>query len=220
MNFRVQPVKGIFRPSIYHYQLGAAEAVPNFKRYIGLLFFLSVCVYALSAGLGIGSGSISKELTSLSISEFEARKQLFLIGRILLGLFSAAFFLFAVSLYFWAFIEVDYRKIVVVQMSVFCLYLLEKIVEIPLFLLLDVTGISNPLSFGVIAQYLTDYKLVIEIVSNITIFQIAMISITCYYLFRLTSISKVKGILMVFIFYLFTWVIAGLFAMIKIDLFL
>ena len=219
MIFRVQPLKGIFRPVNYRYQLSEAEAFKGYKRYIAFFFLLSICVYGISAAFGIGTESLSKEMTSLSSEEFETRKQLFFLGRLLLGMIIPAIFLFLSSLYYWSFVIISFQQLVIVQMSVFCVFLLEKIIQIPLFLLLHIDEASNPFSLGVIVQYITNKELIVDFFSQITIFQMLMITIVVHYLNHLTEKSKKVILSIVLGFFIFCWLIASLLSYIKIGVF-
>lgn len=219
MTFRIQPLKGIYRPVNYRYQLHTAEAFTGYKRYAVLLVFLSLCMYAIGAALGIGTESLSKELTSLSYGEYEARKQLFFVGRLLLGLLIPCLFLFLGALYYWSFLDIPYQKLVIIQMTVFCVFLLEKAIQIPMFVLWHIDAISNPFSFGIIAQYITNKEFIIHFFSKITVFQIVMMSITNYYLCQLTDQSKKVVTSIVIFFFVFCWIISSLLSYIKIGFF-
>ncbi|WP_050613758.1 hypothetical protein [Bacillus testis] len=219
MTFRIQPLKGFFRPGTYGYQLQEAEAASGYKRNIILLFLISVCLYAISAVFGIGTESISKELTALNAGEFEVRKQLFFAGRLLLGLLIPAVYLFVSALYFWTFVNIPYQKLVIIQMTAFCLFLLEKLINIPMFVLMHIDAASNPFSLGIIAQYITHKELIIAFFSEITIFQIGMIGVICYYVLRLTDRSKKEVIPFIVAFFVVCWILSSMFSYIKIGVF-
>lgn len=219
MTFRIQPLKGIFKPVNFRYQLQEAEVFKGYKRFIALFLFLSICVYGMSAVLGIGTETLSKEMTSLSSEEYETRKQLFFIGRVLLGLLVPGILLFLSSLYYWSFVNISYKKLVVVQMSVYCVFLFEKIIQIPMFVWLHIDETSNPFSLGILAQYVTNKDLIIYFFSQITIFQVFMIGIVCYYLQHLSDRGKKIIISLVLGFYIFCWLMASLLAYIKIGVF-
>lgn len=220
MTFRIQPLKGLYKRENYCHQLQEAEALLGYKRYIWLLFFLSMCVYAVSAAFGIGTEMLSKEITTISSSELEAKKQLFLIGRLLVSIAVPSVILFVSSLYYWGFLNLSYRKLVCIQLSVFCIFLIEKVMEIPLLLLLNIDATSNPFSLGIAAQYMTDKEIIIQFFSQITIFQVWMIALTCYYLKRLSE-QKMSAIIMVVTsFFLFCWIITSLLSYIKMGIFM
>ncbi|WP_042352528.1 hypothetical protein [Bacillus massiliigorillae] len=219
MTFRIHPLLGIFRPEKYSYQLKEAEAFRGYKRMIALLFFVSLCTYGVSAGFGIGTESLSKEITNWTNGELEVRKQLFFVGRLLLGLLVPCVFLFLSSLYYWCFSNGSFKKYVIMQMTVFCIYLLEQIIQIPMFVLLHIDATSNPLSLGIAAQYLTNKEIIIHFFSQITIFQIGMMFVVVYYLRKLTELTKKQVISIVILLFVFYWAISSLFSYIKIGVF-
>ncbi|MFS0784379.1 hypothetical protein [Bacillus sp. 1P06AnD] len=219
MTFRIQPLKGFFRPGTYGYQLQEAEAASGYKRNLILLFLISVCIYAISAVFGIGNESLSKELTALSDGEFEVRKQLFFIGRVVLGILIPAVYVMLSALYFWTFVNIPYQKLVIINMTAFCLFLAEKLIEIPMFVLMHIDGASNPFSLGIIAQYITDKELIVHFFSEITIFQAGMIAVICYYILRLTDRSKKAVIPFIIAFFVVCWLLSSLFSYIKIGVF-
>lgn len=219
MTFRIQPLLGIFKREKYGYQLKEAEAFKGYKRYIAILFLLSICTYGVSAAFGIGSESLSKEMTNWTNSELEAHKQLFFIGRLLLGLFIPAILIYVSALYFWCFSNVSYKKLVIIQMTVFCIYLVEQMIQIPLFVLLHIDAASNPFSLGVIAQYITNKELIIDFFSEITIFQVGMMLVLVYYLRQITELTKKQIISIVILLFVFYWAISSLFSYIKVGVF-
>ena len=219
MTFRIQPLKGVFRPLTYQHQLQKAESLKGYKLYIALLILASMLVYAISAIFGLGSESISKEITGLGSNEYEARKELFLAGRIILGAFVAAALIFLGALFFWSYVSLPFSKLAVIQMSAFSIFLVEKLIQIPLFLFLQIDASSNPLSFGVIVQYITDQELIISFFSKITIFQITMIVLIIYYLKKMAEVSRKSASMLVIGFFVFCWAVSALFSYIKIGVF-
>lgn len=220
MTFRINLLKGIYKRENFSYQLQKAEAFVGYKRIIAFLFFLSMCIYAVGAVFGIGAELLSKEMTTISSGELEAKKQLFFLGRVVTGLVVPAFLIFIGALYYWSFLNLSYQKLVIIQLSVFSIFLLEKILQIPMFLLMDISATSNPFSLGIIVQYITNQELIIQFFSQITIFQVWMITIACYYLQRLSKQSKSTIIVLVVSFFLFCWIISSILSFIKNGIFL
>ncbi|MBD7938537.1 hypothetical protein H9655_15985 [Cytobacillus sp. Sa5YUA1] len=97
------------------------------------------------------SESVSKVITDLPRGEYEAQKTLFFFGQILWGLVWSLLAIFIPSLFFWTLIDVEYRKLLIVQMIVFIIILLEKLINISINLILEVGTESNIFSFGIIA---------------------------------------------------------------------
>ncbi|MGM9926112.1 MAG: hypothetical protein ACI35R_17845 [Bacillus sp. (in: firmicutes)] len=219
MTFRIQPLQGILRPVKYRYQLKTTEEYKGYKRFIAILFILSLCTYGISAAFGIGTETLSKGMNDWTGGELEARKQLFFVGRLILGLLIPGIFLFLGALYYWCFSSIEYKKLVIVQMTVFSVYLFEQLVQIPMFVLMDIDAVSNPFSLGVIAQYLTNKELIIHFLSEITLFQVGMIAMTIYYLRELTELTKKQVISIVIFFFMILWFLSGLLSYIKISIF-
>ena len=219
MTFRIQPLKGIFRPLTYQHQLQKAESLKGYKRYIAFLFLASMLIYGISAIFGLGSGSISKEIIGLGSNEYEARKELFVAGRLVLGAFVPAVFIFLGALFFWSYVSIPFSKLAVIQMSAFSIFLIEKLIQIPLFLYLQIDASSNPLSLGVIAQYITDQELIVSFFSKITIFQIGMIILISYYLLKIAEVGRKTANMLVIGFFVFCWAVSALFSYIKISVF-
>ena len=219
MTLKVQPLKGIFKPEDYRTKLQEAEDYSHYKLYILILFVLSIGAYLVSGALGIGTESISKELSSVSGHAFEARKQLFLVGRLLQGILIPCVFLFGSTLYYFAFINGGFRKLVIVQMNVFGVFLIEKIIQIPLFLLLNIDVTSNVFSFGIIAQYMTDNEVMIHFLGEITLFRIGMMVYSYYYLSRIVEVRKKNLLSAIGILFLLYWIFASFMSYIKIGFF-
>ncbi|MFJ8261886.1 hypothetical protein ACIQ4I_07945 [Rummeliibacillus sp. NPDC094406] len=219
MTLKVQPLKGIFKPKDYRTMLQEAEDYSYYKLNILILFVISVCVYVVSGVLGIGTESLSKELPSVSSHAFEARKQLFLVGRLLQGILIPCVFLFGSALYYYAFINGGFRKLVIAQMNIFGIFLIEKIIQIPLFLLLNIDVTSNIFSFGIIAQYMTNNEVIIHFLGEITLFRIAMLVYSYYYLSRIVEVRKKTLIIAISILFLLYWIFASFMSYIKIGFF-
>lgn len=219
MIFKLQPLKGIVKPKEYRIQLQDVEEYKHYRLIISLLFLLSVCVYVMSGIFGIGTESLSKELSNVSNQAFEARKQLFLIGRLLQGILIPCVFLFGSALYYFAFLNGDFRKLMIVQINVFGIFLIEKIIQIPLFLLLNIDSASNIFSLGIIAQYMTDNQVIIHFLSEITLFRIAMIGYSYYYLSGIVETSKKTIIITISALFIVFWIFASFMSYIKIGFF-
>ena len=219
MILQIRPLKGIVKPHDYTYKLKRAESYGHFKLQIIILIAVSIFLYAINTFYGIGTESLSKELTGINNDAWMARSQLFFAGSILAGGVIACVFLFLSSIYYWSFIHIDFQKIVIVQMSIFTLFLVEKALQVPMYLLLDIGDTSNILSLGIIAQYITDSEIIIHLLSQITLLRIGMVAYSYYYLKELTDISR-KSLLIVIVFlFAFFWIGAGLLSFIKIGVF-
>lgn len=219
MIYQVRLLKGIFEPQRSRYQLQNAEAVTRlFWKLIGL-YFLSVLVFSVSGYFGIGSESFSKNITKMDVSEFETGKLLIVIGNMIAGLFYPSIYICLASLFFWVVLDIPYIKTVIVQMITFSLLLLEKVLLIPLFVLMDIGHDANPFSLGVISQYFIRSDYFIHFFSEITIFQILIISLQYYYLKVYTERSKAFVLSMIILFYIDSWFAKAFLAYLQVGVF-
>ncbi|WP_409303868.1 hypothetical protein [Peribacillus sp. SCS-155] len=220
MTYRVQLLNGLFRPYNNRYRLKKAEEITNFGLKVLSLYILSLLVYTISGSFGIGLESVSRDLSEMDAGSFEMSKAFAVLGRFSAGIVFASIFIFLSSLFFWIFTDIEYMKIATVQLIVFCLSLLEKAVSIPLFVLMDINQDSNPLSLGVIGQYVTGNEYLIHFLGEITLFQIVIIALQTYYLSYLTEGNKRLAIFGIGMFYLIVWLLSALLAYIKVDVFI
>ncbi|AOH52994.1 hypothetical protein ABE28_001320 [Peribacillus muralis] len=219
MVYQVRLLKGIFEPYRSRYQLQNAEGVTRLGSKLLLLYFLSLLVYAVGGYFGIGSESFSKQITTMSVDEFEAGKLLIMGGNMLAGLLYPSLYILLSSLYFWIVADVPYIKVVIVQMILFCLQILEKVLLIPFFILLDIGNDANPFSFGVISQHFLRNDYFIHVFSEITIFQFLIIFLQFYYIRGLSDRNKYLIFLMIGLFYLATWFAKAFLAYIHVGVF-
>lgn len=219
MILRINPFRGIFTPAVYRGMLAEAEHYKRYRLSIILLYLASILIYMVGSSLGIGSESISKELPTLTDSAFEARKQLFLIGKLLQALIIPTIFLYLSSLYYVAFANGQFRKMMIMQMNVLGLFLIEKLLLIPLFLGLNIGSASNVFSFGVIAQYITSNVIAIDFLSELTIFRVAMFFLSYFYLTKLIEGRKQTLFVLNVILYVIYWIFAGFISYMKIEFF-
>ncbi|MFJ7756418.1 hypothetical protein ACQKGI_23925 [Peribacillus muralis] len=219
MVYQVRLLKGIFEPYRSRYQLQNAEGVTRLGSKLLLLYFLSLLVYSAGGYFGIGSESFSKQITTMSVNEFEAGKLLIMGGNMLAGLLYPSLYILLSSLYFWIAADVPYIKVVIVQMILFCLQILEKVLLIPFFILLDIGNDGNPFSFGVISQHFLRNDYFIHVFSEITIFQFLIIFLQFYYIRGLSDRNKYLIFLMIGLFYLATWFAKAFLAYIHVGVF-
>ncbi|WP_057915621.1 hypothetical protein [Peribacillus muralis] len=219
MVYQVRLLKGIFEPYRCRYQLQNAEAVTRFGSKLLLLYFLSLIVFTVAGYFGIGSESFSKHISTMSVTEFETGKLLIMGGNMIVGLIYPSLYIFLASLYFWIVADIPYLKLVVVQMTLFCLLLLEKVLLIPLFILLDIGNDGNPFSFGVISQHFLSSDYFIHVFSEISIFQFFIIFLQYFYLKGFSERNKYFIFLMIGLFYLATWFVKAFLAYIHVGVF-
>ena len=219
MVMQIRPLKGIVKPHDYTYHLKRAESYSRFKLQIIILIAVSIFLYAVNTFYGIGTESVSKELIGINNVAWMARSQLFFIGSIVAGAVIACVFLFLSSIYYWSFLHTSFQKIVIVQMSIFILFLVEKALQVPMYLLLDIGDTSNILSLGIIAQYISDSELIVHLLSQVTLLRIGIIAFSFFYLKELSDISRKSLLLVIAFLYIFYWIGSGLLSYIKIGVF-
>lgn len=217
MGYRVPLFRGLREPRFISYQLRKEESFVGLWRPILLLAIASMIIAGISAYFGIGSESVSKALTDLSRGEYEAQKTLFASGQILWGLVWSLLAIFIPSLFFWTLLDVEYRKLLIVQLIIFMIFLLEKLISIPINLILGVGVESNIFSFGIIAQAFTSIELIIHFFSNITLFKIWAIILIYIYYKNLSEKSPRFLIFTLIGFYVFVAIIAALLSYIKFE---
>lgn len=220
MIYQVKLVKGLLAPERNRYHLQNAEAVTQLKGKLVLLYLFSILVFGFYGYLGIGSESFSKELLNLGASEFEMGKILILVGNLVAGTVYATVYLFLIALFLWVVTDIDYLKLLIVQMSVFTLQLLEKVVLIPFFAFMNINDDSNPFSLGVIAQYFTSNEYVIHLFSEVTLFQVLIIMVQFYYLKKFTERNKYMILSAIILSYFILWLVNALLAYIKVGVFI
>lgn len=219
MIYQVQLLNGLLHPNGNSHRLKQAEEVVRFGPKLFLLYVLSIIIFGMSAYFGIGSESISGEVTKLSEAAFESRKLLVVAGELIAGLLFPSIFLFLASLIYWIVTDIDYMRIVIVQMIIFVIALVEKAVSIPLFVLMDIDQSSNPFSLGVISQYLISNDFFNLFFGEITLFQVMIILFQYYYLRKLSETNKYLIMLAIALFYIASWFAAALLSYIKVSVF-
>lgn len=217
MIYQVRFLKGLLHPKDFLYQLEKAEEIRGFKVRVLWLFLASALIFSISALLGIGTETISRELTGLSASDFETRKLLFLLGQFLWGLFFPAIMLLIPAAFFWTLTDIPFKKIFVVQMFAVLVLLTEKAILLPLILQFGLDKSSSPFSLGVIAQYLTNYSLIVSFFSQISIFSLFALYLQ-YKGLRYLSDRKPGMILsMVIALNVLFWMISSFLSFIKFE---
>lgn len=205
MIYQVRLWKGLVEPKTYRFQLEKAEKMTYLKRNLVILFLLSIVIYSISGFFGIGSESYSKQLLSLQASQYEMGKLLILLGNIVAGICFYFISIFLIALIFKLVTNADYMKLMVVQMLAFVLQLVEKAGLIPFYVLMDVNKDANPLSFGVVAQYIFSNDYWIHFFSEITLIQAIIILVQFYYVRKLTELNKSILLLVIISIHVSLW---------------
>lgn len=219
MMYQVKVVKGLLAPERNRYHLQNAEEVTQLKGKLALLYLLSILFFGFYGFLGIGSESFSKELIHLGTNEFEMGKLLILAGNLVAGVVYPTVYLFLIALFLWVLTDIEYVKLLIVQMIVFTLQLLEKLLLLPFFVFIHLNYDSNPFSLGVISQYFTSNEYVIHFFSEVTLFQVLIIAIEYFYLKKFTERNKYVVLLVIILSYFILWLVKALLAYIKVAVF-
>ncbi|MFB6467390.1 hypothetical protein ACE38V_11330 [Cytobacillus sp. Hz8] len=217
MDYHVQLFRGIIHPKISAYQLQKAEQISALVKKMMLLFFSSLLLFALSAYFGIGNESISKTINNWSAEEFEARKLWFALGQVVWGVIWTGFILFFPALLYWILTDLEYRKLLVLQLFAGVILLLEKLVLLPFQYQLGIDVQSSPFSLGVLAQYITNNRFLIGFFGAITLFKVGIMFLQYHYLKILTDRTSKQLIFIILSINLFFWIFTAILSMIPLD---
>ncbi|WP_411333120.1 YIP1 family protein [Metabacillus indicus] len=169
----VRIVEGLTEPSAYFVKLKEAEAIKGFYARFAALIVLSVLLAAASAYLGIHTEAITAYLDLIKREKFEFAKLLFGIGGIVASiaapLIMVLFFTFVFKVFYR---DIEWDKLITLQLFPLFLMTMEKLLNFPFFHLLGVQRDSSPFGFGVLIQLLTDQTFAVTLVSCITVFLI------------------------------------------------
>lgn len=217
MNNRVEVLRGLFNYNYYTYKLRDSEHVPRVWKNTILMILLSGLIFGISSYFGMGSEYLSKKLTSISREEYEMQKLLFMAGQTVLGLFFGFVLIFLPALFFWTLSDLELKKLLAVQLFVMPIFLLEKVIIIPLAIFLGLTKVSSPFSLGIIAQYITGNDFVIYFLASISIFKFWVIFIEYKYLKMLTGKNPKIIFFIVLSINLLIWLFTALFSLIQFE---
>lgn len=217
MYYQVQIWKGLTSPYVSAHQINKAEKLNGIWKWTVQLLLISLILSGISAYLGIGNESLSKLIYDTTSSEFQTIKGLFAIGQVVQSTVTTAILIFLPALIFWIFTDIEYYKLVVVQLFVAGIWLLEKIVFFPLQFYFGLDHASSPFSLGILAQYITDYQLLSHFFGEISLFSIWVMFIQYKYLRVITEKSPRIILLLIVSIQLFFWIFTALFSYIKFE---
>lgn len=217
MFFQVNIWKGLRQPYMSAHQLHKAEEYNGIWKKTTLLLVISLILATISAYFGIGNEQLSKLIYETTITEFSATKALFAVGQIIQAIVVTAIIIFFPALIFWIFTDIGYRKLVVMQLYVTSIFLIEKVITLPMQLYFGLNDASSPFSLGIIAQYVTDYELISNFFSEITLFAVWAIILQFKYLRIITDNSPRRILVLILATQLFMWVVSALFSYIKFE---
>jgi hypothetical protein len=217
MDNTIAVFRGLFNYNYYTYKLRDTESFPGVWKKTILFILLSGLIFGFNAYFGVDSEYLSKKLTAIPRAEYEMNKTLFLAGQILQGLFFGAIMLFLPALFFWTVTDLEFKRLLTIQLFIMPILLLEKLLVLPMALYLGLTKVSSPFSLGVIAQYITGNEFIIHFLAYISIFKIWAIFIEYKYLKAMTDKNPKIIVLLILAIHLVIWLFAALFSFIQME---
>jgi|SRR5699024_7882293 len=212
MNYQPNVFKFLFSIKEHLFRIRKVEDMKPIWKSNLLLVVLSMLIYMWMAFLGIGSNLISEDAVILGALGYESSKFWFIIGRLVFGLLFALFILFVPSYLFKLLTDIPYKKLVVMQQVVLLIMLAERLLWIPLMLFAGLDWYVSPLSFGIIASYLTEHAWIIYFFGAISIFQLWIIGFQAHFLRYLTTVIEKHWLWLSVIFlHLVGWGMATIF---------
>ncbi|PKR77839.1 hypothetical protein CEY16_07880 [Halalkalibacillus sediminis] len=188
------------------FRIQKAEQIEKMWRVPLLLIVATVVLYIWMSYLGMGTNIVSPNITAFSVQEFEASKFWFIAGRGLFAILLAILILFLSSFWFYIWMDVGYRKLIIMQQVVLLVMLLERVLWIPLALYIGLDWYVSPWSFGIIASYFTSMEWVIVFFGTITLFQVWIIWFQIKFLSKVTTMKMYLIWIVVMMLHLFGWV--------------
>ncbi|MDY0394959.1 hypothetical protein ACFSMW_11135 [Virgibacillus halophilus] len=212
MNYDVNIFKLLFRMEDSIFRINETEKIQNLWKSSLYILLAAIAVYVWMAYLGIGSGLVSEGAIRLAPAQYTVHKFWFVIGRLLYAILFWGFTLFVPAVLFNMVTEIPFQKLVIIQQLVFAMLIVERLIWIPLAIYAGLDWYSSPMSFGIIAAYLTSRSWIIYFFGAISIFQIWIIFLQVRYIHGLCQMPK-RGIWASVIFlHVFEWGFAALFS--------
>jgi hypothetical protein len=215
--YHVRLLRGLKEPYKTSQQLIKAEQMAGFWKKGILLLFITLIVSALTAYFGIGNELLSKNLNGLSSTEFETIKSLFAAGQVSWSLLAAIIIITVPSLFFWTVSDIEWKKYIVVQYLVVTILLIEKGLLIPFAIFMGLPEVSNPFSLGIIGQYLTSNDIILQFLTQLSIFKIWAVVLQYKYVKVLSKKSALQTALIVIGFNLILMIVHGLITMMDLE---
>ncbi|WP_249260969.1 hypothetical protein [Virgibacillus pantothenticus] len=204
--------KFLFSMEDHLVQIKHAERIRNFWKGIGVLIVCTMLLYGLMAYIGMGTAILSPNIAKLNPLEYEQQKFWFMVGRMGYAALFAGLVLFVPSLFYYAVTGLPYRKIVTMQQVVLLVMLVERLTWVPLAMWNGLDWYVSPLSFGIIASYLTEHVYFTYFFGMISLFQIWIIGFQVKYLGFFCEIKKLWLWLMVIGLHAFYWAMVSVLA--------
>jgi hypothetical protein len=217
LNNTIEVFRGLFNYNYCTYKLRDTERFPGIWKKTILFILLSGLIFGFSAYLGVDSEYLSKKLTSIPRAEYEMNKLLFLAGQTIQGLVFGAVMLFLPALFFWTVTDLEFKRLLTIQLFIMPVLLLEKLLIVPMALYLGLTKVSSPFSLGVIGQYITGNDFIIHFLAYISLFKIWTIFIEYKYLKALTDKNPKIVLLLILAIHLVICLFAALFSFVQME---
>lgn len=212
MGYHINLFKLFFSMDDHIFRVRKAEKIQNLWKVSIILVLSSIVIYSWMAFLGMGSDLVSKGAVGLSPEVYESSKFWFVIGRAIYGVIITAVVLFIPSVLFYLLTEIPYQKLLIMQQVVLAVMLLERIIWIPLVLLIGLDWHVSPISFGVIASYITEAPWVTYFFGAISLFQLWIIWFQVKFITSLYPMKKVWIWVNVILLHILGWSLTALLA--------
>lgn len=209
MIYSLQLFRLLFAVDDHIFRIGKAEEIKRPWNLIAVLSLVTVAIYVWMAMLGIGSASLSSGVALADPSAYELNKLWFSVGRAIYSLVFVAFILLVPSLLFYWVTKVPFKKLLLMQIVVLFVLLVERLLWIPLSVYADLAWYVSPLSFGIIASYVTDIPFLIYLLGSISLFQLWIIGFQLRFLTKLSSVHQAWVWSAVILFHLVVWTVTA-----------
>jgi hypothetical protein len=203
MMYKSNPLKEIFHPKVAFAQLREAERVKNVISVALLLLLINVILSLLRAYFGIGTEELTTHLEQYTGEQFAFLQLLFAFGHALGGLCVPLLFLFISSIIYYLLFDMDFVKLLTIQLPILLIFLLEDLVLFPFQLFFGVKDLFSPFSLGVWAPYITKHAFIWALLRTVSLFSIWAVSIQIIALRSLTEKSVQRVTMIVIAVYLF-----------------
>lgn len=210
MTYRVHLYRLLFSMEDDLFRIKKAERVQQLWKVSVVLVLAAIAIYLWMAFLGLGTERISGIAVTLSDTAYETGKLWFVLGRVLYAILFAAFILFFPSLLFYLLTGIQYQKLIIMQQVVLVVMLMERLLWIPLVIFAGLNWQVSPLSFGIIASYITEMPWVIYFFGAITLFQLWIIWFQVKYLAAFLEMKKIVIAINVILLHLIGWCLTAL----------
>ncbi len=217
MYYQVHIWKGLRTPYISAHQINKAEKLTGIWKWTTWLLVISLILSGIAAYFGIGNDALSKLIYDTTSSEFQTIKGLFAIGQVIQSTLATAILIFLPALIFWVFTDIEYGKLVVVQLFVTAIFMIEKMITLPMQFYFGLDSASSPFALGVLTQYITDYQLIAHFFGEISLFSIWAMIIQYKYLRVITEKSPKLILLIIISIHLLIWIFTAVFSYIKFE---